>query len=249
MNRLKNKVAIITGAAGGMGKAESLLFAKEGARVMATDKNEQLLRQWAESARQEGLQIEWMAHDVTSAASWSDVVQKTVEKFGGIDILVNNAGVFPAGATTENTELSGWESILSINLTGPFIGVKSCLPYLKKNGGSVVNVASIAANVGGNGPAYTASKGGLRLLTKDMAIEFAPHKIRVNSLHPGGVKTPMTAFFTGLENAEELVKNSCPQGRMAEPEELAMGALFLAGDESSFMTGAELVIDGGLIAR
>jgi len=177
------------------------------------------------------------------------VVKKTVEKFGGIDILVNNAGVFPAGATTENTEQSNWETIISINLTGPFIGVKSCLPYLKKNGGSIVNVASIAANVGGNGPAYTASKGGLRMLTKDMAIEFAPLKIRVNSLHPGGVKTPMTAFFTSLDNADELAKNSCPQGRMAEPEELAMGALFLASDESSFMTGAELIIDGGLIAR
>ena len=250
MDRLNNKVAIVTGAAGGMGAEEARLFAAEGAQVMATDRQPEKLEKWVAEAKASGLKIECMAHDVTSEDDWRKVVEKTIALYGKIDILVNNAGVFPPGATTDNTSLADWQKVLAINLTGPFLGVKAVVPHMRKNGGgSIVNVASIAGMVGGNGPAYTASKGGLRLLTKDMAIEFARDKIRVNSLHPGGVKTPMTAFFTSMPNADELVKNSCPQGRMAEALELAYGALFLASDESSFMTGAELVIDGGLIAR
>jgi NAD(P)-dependent dehydrogenase (short-subunit alcohol dehydrogenase family) len=123
------------------------------------------------------------------------VVDFALAKFGKIDVLVNNAGVYPAGATTENTDKAAWEKTISINLTGPYIGIRAVLPHLKTHGGSIVNVSSIAAMVGGNGPAYSASKAGLRLLTKDMAVEFAKFKIRVNSLHPGGVLTPMTDFF------------------------------------------------------
>ena len=249
MNRLKGKTAIVTGAAGGMGKAKALLFAREGATVMATDNQFEKLETWVKEAKVSGLHIECLKHDVTSESDWEKVVNATVQVFGKIDILVNNAGVFPAGSTTENTDAAAWEKIIAINLTGPFLGTRAVLPHIKKQGGSIVNVASIAGNVGGNGPAYTASKGGLRLLTKDMAVEFAKYGIRVNSLHPGGVKTPMTEFFEKMPGHEELIKNLCPQGRMAEPEELANGALFLASDESSFMTGAELVIDGGLIAR
>lgn len=250
MERLKNKVAIITGAAGGMGAAEARLFAEEGARVLATDMQYDKLKEWIGKAKNEGLPIECIQHDVTSEADWKKVADRAIELFGKIDVLVNNAGVFPPGATTDNTERAAWEKILGINLTGPFLGVRAVISHMRKNGGgSIVNVSSVAAMVGGNGPAYTASKGGLRLLTKDMAIEFAKDNIRVNSLHPGGVKTPMTDFFSSLPNADELVKNSCPQGRMAMPVELAYGALFLACDESSFMTGSELVIDGGMIAR
>lgn len=250
MERLKNKVAIVTGAAGGMGAAEARLFAQEGARVLATDMQFDKLNGWVADAKKAGLSIECIKHDVTSEQDWEKVTARAIELFGKIDVLVNNAGVFPPGATTENTTRANWEKIFAINLTGPFLGVKAVLPHMKKNkSGAVVNVSSIAAMVGGNGPAYTASKGGLRLLTKDMAIEFAKDKIRVNSLHPGGVKTPMTEFFLTVPNADELVKNSCPQGRMADAIELAYGALFLASDESSLMTGAELVIDGGMIAR
>lgn len=250
MDRLKNKVAIVTGAAGGMGAAEARLFAQEGARVLATDMQFEKLKAWVSDARNEGLNIDCVKHDVTSEKDWEAVAARAVELFGKIDVLVNNAGVFPAGATTANTSQTDWQKILAINLTGPFLGVQAVLPHLQRNsGGAIVNVSSIAGMVGGNGPAYTASKGGLRLLTKDMAIEFAKDNIRVNSLHPGGVKTPMTEFFTKMPNAEELAKSSCPQGRLAEAIELAYAALFLASDESSFMTGAELVVDGGLIAR
>lgn len=250
MSRLQNKVAIITGAAGGMGESEAKLFAQEGAKVLATDVQFEKMQQWVTEAQKAGLTIECIAHDVTSEADWKKVADKAVELFGKIDILVNNAGVYPAGATTDNTEKASWDKIIAINLTGPFLGVKAVVPAMKQNGGgSIVNVASIAGNVGGNGPAYTASKGGLRLLTKDMAIEYAKDNIRVNSLHPGGVLTPMTDFFTHVPGAEELIKNTSPQGRLADPKELAYGALFIASDESSFMTGAELVLDGGLIAR
>lgn len=250
MSRLQNKVAIITGAAGGMGESEAKLFAEEGAKVLATDVQFEKMQQWVAEAQKEGLAIECIAHDVTSEADWKKVVDKALELYGKVDILVNNAGVYPAGSTTDNTDKASWDRIIAINLTGPFLGVKAVVPAMKQNGGgSIVNVASIAGNVGGNGPAYTASKGGLRLLTKDMAIEYAKDNIRVNSLHPGGVLTPMTDFFTHVPGAEDLIKTTSPQGRLADPKELAYGALFIASDESSFMTGAELVLDGGSIAR
>jgi NAD(P)-dependent dehydrogenase (short-subunit alcohol dehydrogenase family) len=138
---------------------------------------------------------------------------------------------------------------MNINLTGPFLGVKAALPFLKLQGGSIVNVASIAAMVGGNGPAYSASKGGLRMLTRDMAIEFAPFNIRVNGLYPGGVLTPMTEALVQIPEAKLMIENSCPMKRMARPEEMARSILFLASDDSSFATGTELVVDGGLTAR
>jgi len=249
MKRLENKVAIITGAAGGMGEAEALLFAREGANVLATDIQFDKMKRWVDDARKTGLSIECISHDVTSEDDWKKVVEQAISSYGKINILVNNAGVFPAGSNTENTDKTGWEKVLAINLTGPFIGVKAALPYLKIHGGSIVNVSSIAGLVGGNGPAYSASKAGLTLLTKDLAVEFAKDKIRANSLHPGGVLTPMTEFFVAVPGAEELIKATSPQGRLADPMELAYAALFLASDESSFMTGAELVVDGGMIAR
>jgi NAD(P)-dependent dehydrogenase (short-subunit alcohol dehydrogenase family) len=249
MKRLENKVAIITGAAGGMGEAEALLFAREGANVLATDIQYDKMKRWVDDDRKTGLSIECISHDVTSEDDWKKVVEKAISSYGKINILVNNAGVFPAGSNTENTDKTGWEKVLAINLTGPFLGVKAALPYLKIHGGSIVNVSSIAGLVGGNGPAYSASKAGLTLLTKDLAVEFAKDKIRANSLHPGGVMTPMTEFFVSVPKAEELIKATSPQGRLADPMELAYAALFLASDESSFMTGAELVVDGGMIAR
>jgi NAD(P)-dependent dehydrogenase (short-subunit alcohol dehydrogenase family) len=136
-----------------------------------------------------------------------------------------------------------------VNLSGPFLGVKAALPFLKQQGGNVVNVASIAAMVGGNGPAYSASKGGLRMLTRDMAIEFAPFGIRVNGLFPGGVLTPMTEDLVSGPEGQLLIEGSCPMKRMARPLEMANAILFLASDDSSFATGSELVVDGGLTAR
>ena len=250
MNRLNNKSVIITGAAGGMGKEEALLFAQEGARVIATDRNIGLLEEWVKTAREQGLLIEAVEHDVTSADHWKRVAEQCVRSYQKIDVLVNNAGVYPMGKTCENTSEQEWHEVLDINLTGPFLGCKTVLPYLQQNGGgAIVNVSSIAGLVGGNGPAYSASKAGLRLLTKDLAVEFGKYGIRVNALLPGGVLTPMTEKAIRMPGMEEVIRTINPQGRIAEPIELAYGALFLASDESSFMTGADLVIDGGMVAR
>ncbi len=250
MNRLSNKVAIVTGAAGGMGASIAHLFASEGAKVMATDNQKDKLQEWVDQARADGETIQWHAHDVTSAADWDKVIAATFAEYGQIDILINNAGVYPMGANSENTTIDMWNNIIAINLTGPFIGASKCIPHLKKSGKSaIVNISSIAGMVGGNGPAYSASKGGLRLLSKDMGVELAKYNIRVNSIHPGGVNTPMTAPMMSVPGMDEIVKNMCPQGRMGEAEEIALGALYLASDESSYVTGTELVIDGGMIAR
>ncbi|MGN6568719.1 MAG: SDR family NAD(P)-dependent oxidoreductase [Flavipsychrobacter sp.] len=250
MKRLQNKVAIVTGAAGGMGATEAKLFAEEGAKVMATDMQEDKLRTWVEKAKVDGLEIEYSFHDVASKASWDRIVAKTLELFGHIDILINNAGIYPAGENLENTTEAMWNKVLAINLTGPFLGTQMVVPYMKKAGkGSIVNIDSIAGLVGGNGPAYTASKGGLRLLTKDNAVELAKFNIRVNSIHPGGVLTPMTESILTTPDSDQLIKNICPMERIGQPLEIAYGALYLASDEASYVTGAELTIDGGLVAR
>lgn len=226
------------------------MFAAEGANVLATDINEEKLKAWVETAQKEGLHINYTPHDVSSEAGWQKVADKAIMLYGSIHILVNNAGIYPPGANMENTTVQDWNKLMAINLTGPFIGTKVCLPYLRNaDGGSVVNISSIAGLVGGNGPAYTASKGALRLLTKDNAVEFAKYNIRVNSIHPGGVLTPMTEFLFNMPDPEETIKNMCPMGRIGQAIEIAYGALYLASDEASYVTGAELVIDGGLVAR
>jgi NAD(P)-dependent dehydrogenase (short-subunit alcohol dehydrogenase family) len=250
MNRLKDKVAIVTGASGGIGKAIAQLFLREGASVVATDIQDAKLLEWVSIARQDGALIEGLHHDVTSIADWQSVVGETVSFFGKIDILVNNAGIYTPGVTTENISIEEWNRTIAINLSGPFLGSKAVIDQMKKTGASsIINISSIAGIVGGNGPAYTASKGALRLLTKDQAVELAKYKIRVNSIHPGGVLTPMTDFIIHTENAENILKNMCPLERIGQPDEIAYGALYLASDEAGYTTGCELVIDGGLISR
>jgi len=246
MKKLEGKAAIITGAAGGIGKATARLFAEEGALVLATDIKIDTLENWT---RGSSPAVVGFRHDVTSAADWKKVVETAVLLFGKIDILVNNAGIFHGGSTTENCPQDEWQHFLDINLTGPFLGVKTALPFLKLQRGCIVNVASIAAMVGGNGPAYSASKGGLRMLTRDMAIEFAPLGIRVNGLYPGGVLTPMTEKLVDGPEGHAMIEDSCPMKRMASPEEMAKAILFLASEDASFATGSELVVDGGLTAR
>jgi len=252
MNRLSHKVAIVTGAAGGMGKAIARLFAEEGASVLATDIQFEKLDAWVQEARKAGLTVSSIRHEVSSETDWQQIVSKAIQSFGRLDILVNNAGVYQPMETTEATSLERWNRLLAINLTSAFLGAKTALPHLKKSGkGSVVNISSIAGMVGGNGAPYSASKAGMRLLTKDQAVEFAPFHIRVNSIHPGGVKTPMTENIMPTDPAvlDAMMTAMCPMGRMGEAIEIAYGALFLASDESSYVTGAELVIDGGLTAR
>lgn len=251
MERLRHKTAIVTGAAGGMGKAIALLFAREGASVMATDIQEEKLREWVEHfAASERLSINYAHLDITLEEEWKKVTEQTVSLYGKLDILVNNAGVFPGFTDEEHTSLVLWNSVLAINLTGPFLGCRYCVPLMRKaGGGAIVNIASIAGLVGGNGPAYSASKGGLRLLGKDLAVAYAKDNIRVNTICPGGVLTPMTDSLITQPGMEDIVKNMSPQGRMANAEEIAAGALFLASDESSFVTGTDLVMDGGAVAR
>lgn len=246
MRKLEGKAAIITGAASGIGKACARLFAEEGASVLATDIRIDVLEEWT---RVSGPSVVGFRQDTASAADWKKVVETALLLFGKIDILVNNAGIFHAGSSTENCEESEWKRFLDINLSGPFLGVKAALPYLKLQGGSVVNVASIAGLVGGNGPAYSASKGGLRMLSKDMAVELAPFGIRVNAILPGGVLTHMTEDLLKGPGAKEMIEQSCPMKRIASPEEIARAVLFLASDDSSFATGSDLVVDGGLTAR
>jgi cyclopentanol dehydrogenase len=250
MKKLQNKVAIVTGAAGGIGKAIAILFATEGAKVLATDMQEEKLKAWVKIEIIGGRDIEYMVHDVTQRSSWETVVDKAFSLYGGIDILINDAGVYIPGLTMDNTPDETWNKVLSINLTGPFIGTQLCIPHMRiSGGGAIVNISSIAGLVGGNGAAYSASKAGVTLLTKDNAVELAKDNIRVNSIHPGGVLTPMTDFIKTMEGGDELMKNMCPMARIGTPEEIARGALFLASEDASYITGAELVIDGGMTAR
>lgn len=249
MSRLQNKTAIITGAAGGMGAAAALLFAKEGACVVATDVQLDKLKLWTDQAAANGLRIYGMKHDVTSETDWQKVVDQTLSLYGHIDVLVNNAGVYPGFVDCESTNVTLWGKLLSINLTGPFLGCKACIPHLRKNkSGSIINIASIAGVVGGNGTAYSASKGGLLALSRDLAVTLAKDKIRVNAISPGGVVTPMTESLIAMPEMKEKIKSMSPQGRMAVPDEIAWAAVYLASDESSFMTGANMVIDGGAVA-
>ena len=250
MKRLQDKVVLITGAAGGMGANEAKLFAQEGAKVMATDFNLELLESWVLKAQKEGLNITFAELDVTEPDDWERVAKKTVELYGKIDILVNNAGIYPGYVNCSSTTLKLWNKIIATNLTGPFLGCKTMIPYmLKSGGGSIVNIASIAGVVGGNGTAYSSSKGGLCLLSKDLAVELAKDNIRVNTICPGGVLTPMTNDLLKTPVMVEMIKSSSPQGRIADPMEIALGALYLASNESSFVTGTELVMDGGSVAR
>lgn len=250
MNRLQNKTAIVTGAAGGIGAAIARLFAEEGAAVMATDVQEDKLKSWVLQAQKKGLIIQYTIHDVSSEQDWKMVAEKTVSLFGHIDILVNNAGIFPGFTDCEQTGKALWDKVMAVNLTGPFLGCHTCIPYMKKNGaGNIVNIASIAGIAGGNGAAYSSSKGGLLLLTKDIAVTFATNNIRANAICPGAVLTPMTDDLVKQPEVMDNIKNMSPQGRMAAPVEIAQGAVYLASDESPFMTGSYLVIDGGAVAR
>lgn len=242
--RLSNKVAIITGAANGMGAAEAKLFAKEGAKVVATDLNGEKLNELVTEIIANGGDAVAIKQNVTSEEEWKAVVNKTIELYGKLDILVNNAGV-SSNKTMANMEMDEWNSVMDINLNGCVLGMKYCIPEMQKfNGGSVINISSIGGIVGmaGSSP-YTAAKGALRALSKSAAVEYGKDKIRVNSVHPGIISTPMTAIT--MEAALPYYEMHTQLPYLGEPNDVAYGVLFLASDESKFMTGAELVIDGG----
>lgn len=247
MGRLTGKVAIITGAALGMGAAEAKIFANEGAKVVATDIVEDTLQEVVNDIKENGGDAIGLKHNVTSEEEWKQVIQKTVDQYGKIDVLVNNAGV-SSPKTIAQMEMNEWNKILDIDLNGCVIGMKYVIPEMQKaGGGSVVNISSIGGLVGmaGTSP-YTAAKGALRSLSKSAAVDYGKDKIRVNSVHPGIIETPMTADT--FADATPYYKTFTQLPYFGNPEDVAYGVLFLASDESRFMTGAELVIDGGWTA-
>lgn len=243
--RLEGKVALISGAARGQGAAEARLFAREGAKVVIGDVLDADLKGVADELAAAGLPVESLHLDVTSEEDWAAAVALAEKSFGGLHVLVNNAGVLSVGGI-ESTTREEWDRVIAINETGVWLGMKAAVPAIRRSGGgSIVNISSIYGLIGSGGSAaYQATKGAVRLLTKTAAVEYAPEGIRVNSVHPGIIETPMVTQGLPTEAASQLIA-ATPLGRMGKPEEVAAGVLFLASDESSFVTGSELVIDGG----
>lgn len=236
-SRLADKTAVITGAAQGMGESHLRRFVREGARVVFTDLNaergESLARELGESAH-------FMRHDVTDEKDWLSVRETVESRFGVADVLVNNAGVVNFETVRSDT-LESYNRVVAINQTGVYLGMKTfAQPMVDRRGGSIVNISSSAGLVGIPLFAYTASKFAVRGMTKAAALDLAPHNVRVNSVHPGGVQTPMV----NMETVDSMLPG-IPMGRIAQPEEITNMVLFLASDEASFCTGAEFVVDGG----
>ena len=248
--RLQGKVALITGAARGQGAEEARMFAKEGAKVVLADVTDQEGMAVAAEIAEAGGDALYVHLDVTNEDEWDAAVQSAVAAFGKLDILVNNAGIWRRGHVLE-TSSDQWDDIMDVNAKGVFLGTKAAIPEIRKaGGGSIVNISSIAGLTGGRTSSYAASKGAVRLLTKSTAIQYAADGIRCNSVHPGVIETPMTTpIMLNTPEGRELNASRHPLGRFGQPEDIAYGVLFLASDESSFMTGSELVIDGGLTAQ
>ena len=244
MNRLKGKVAVITGAAQGMGAAHARAFIQEGAKVVLTDLNDEKGQALASELGDNGLFIK---QDVTSEADWARVIEATEAHFGPVDVLVNNAGITQSKSLLE-TSLDDYRRILEINQVSVFIGMKSAVPsMIKAGGGSIVNISSINGLVGG-AIGYTDSKFAVRGMTKAAALECAAYNIRVNSVHPGVIETPMIMQGDTKAAVEAFAKH-IPLKRVAKPEEVSSLVLYLASDESSYSTGSEFVVDGGITAR
>ena len=246
--RLSGKVALISGAARGMGESEARLFAREGAQVVLGDILADQGRAAVENIAQQGGSATFVPLDVTREQDWQRAVETAEQTYGRLDILVNNAGIVRM-APLDETSLEAWNEVIGVNQTGVFLGMKHAVPAMRRaGGGSIVNISSIAGLIGlPNIPAYQASKGAVRLLTKNAAVQYATDKIRVNSVHPGRIETPMTAPLA--PERREMLLRLTPLGRDGTAEEVAYGVLYLASDESSYVTGTELVIDGGYTAR
>jgi len=249
--RVKDKVAIISGAASGMGAATARALAREGARaVVIGDMLEVEGKQVAEEIKAAGGKAEFMRLDVTDERSWEEVVAITVSRHGKLDILVNNAGISGSGVQ-DFFSTDAWERLMAVNATGVFFGVKWGIAAMKKNGGgAIVNLSSVSGLVGQKGVhvGYNASKGAVRLLTKAMAVQHGGDKIRVNSVHPGLMPPMRTSGRTADPATRAKILKGVPLGRAGEIDEVANAILFLVSDEASYITGAELVVDGGWTA-
>ena len=233
-----------------MGAAEARMFAREGAKVVIGDVLDADGRQVEAEINEIGGECVFVHLDVTQESEWQQAVETAVSRFGKLDILVNNAGIARI-SSVEDTSEAEWDLVMGINAKGVFLGTKATIPAMRKaGGGSIVNISSIAGLVGGRSSAYTASKGAVRLLTKSTAIQYAAEGIRANSVHPGLIESPMTLpLVLDTEAGRQEAITRYPLGRIGQLDDIAYGVLFLASDESSFMTGSELVIDGGLTAQ
>jgi 3(or 17)beta-hydroxysteroid dehydrogenase len=255
MGRVDGKVALVTGAALGLGRAAAVLLAGEGAKVALTDTKAPEGQAAVDQIAQAGGEAIFITHDVAQEADWERAVAETLERFGRLDVVVNNAGVALAGSV-EDCTLEQWRWLMSINLDGVFLGTKHGIVAMKGRGGSIINLSSIEGLIGDpNLAAYNASKGGVRIFTKSAALHCAKagYKIRVNSIHPGYIWTPMVAGLVDGQTDPGVARDALvalhPLGRLGEPDDIAFGILYLASDESKFMTGSELVIDGGYTAQ
>ncbi|WP_375459937.1 SDR family NAD(P)-dependent oxidoreductase [uncultured Enterovirga sp.] len=244
--RLDGKVALITGAAGGQGATEAMLFAEEGAAIVLTDVDAEAGQQVADQIRERGGRATFLRHDVSEIPGWHEAVA-AARDLGGLHVLVNNAGIISRHGLTD-IPLASWQRTLDVNLTGPMLGMQICAPLMRDSGGgSIVNVSSIAGLTAHYDAAYGASKWALRGLSKIAAMEFVDWKVRVNSIHPGQIVE--TSFVRDATPGHaESARRTIPMGRQGTPRECADLVLFLASEEASFITGAEIAIDGGFTA-
>ena len=252
MGRLDGKVALISGGARGQGAAEAILFAREGAKVIIGDILDEEGRQTEAQIAELGGDASYVHLDVTSADDWDNAVQTAIDRYGRLNILVNNAGIGGSGGGVEGETSENWDTTLDINAKGVFLGTKAAIPAMREaGGGSIVNISSIAGIIGlGSGnPAYAASKGAVRLLTKSTAIQHASDNIRCNSVHPGLIVTAMTEGILADPERRRDWDENIPLGKYGTVDDIANGVLFLASDDASFVTGSELVIDGGVTAQ
>ena len=259
MGRVEGKVAIVSGGASGIGRGCAMRLAEEGARVVVSDVDQNMGEQTCSLISEAGGESIFVRHDVTKEEEWINCVKQAVSSYSGLHILVNNAGIGIGGSIIEMT-LEDWQRQQAINLDGVFLGVKHSIPEMNKSGsGSIINISSVAGLKGARSlAAYNATKGGVRLFTKGVALECATNRwpIRVNSVHPGVIETPIwDKINPGLQEAgmntidlDTMAEQFVPNGRLGKPLDIANGVLFLASDDSSYMTGTELVIDGGICA-
>ena len=248
--RLEGKVALITGGARGQGAAEARIFAREGAKVVIADVLDADGMAVAAQINELGGEATYVHLDVSSESDWQQAISATVSAYGKLDVLVNNAAIWRGGHVADTTS-EQWDTVLDINAKGVFLGTKLAIPEMRKvGGGSIVNISSTAGLVGSlTSSAYSASKGAVRLFTKSTAVQYGAENIRANSIHPGPIDTPMgDQVWPDAGSREEVIERTVLK-RIGTPEDIANGALFLASDESSFMTGSELVIDGGVTAQ
>lgn len=247
MARLAGKIALISGAASGLGAGQARLFAREGAAVVVGDLQEKLGADVVADIVAAGGKAVFQRLDVTSEDSWKAAVARAVSEFGGLTTLVNNAGIFhPGGVVSETRE--GWDKMIAVNQTGVFLGMRAAAPELLKSGNaSIVNISSLYGLIGSpDAISYHASKAAVRVMGKGAALEFAKQGIRVNTIFPGQIRTPILGDITPEQ--DEAIKASIPMGIVGEPDDIAYGSLYLASDEAKYVTGAELWIDGGWYA-